>query len=260
MPTKTYKSGGPVNQFVINREGGHLYRAYGYYGGSASPLFVQIHTGVQAGTGVVTKPVDTTVPLQSFQVQGTLEWFELFNSLSGLLTGPLIAVVSSTEDTLTYSTELVDMWFDMELAQHQATSTVLVSSNSTGALEVWNNAAVATTNRRLWEAYIADLGNYGAQLYWMLFATDAASVTFGAKPIVSGKVPLSGTAGVGTPATGAIVLNFGDAHEGGRQMLSQGSDGTNYRGCVIALSANPTFFSTAGANASSVYAYYKTQP
>src|SRR5438552_2464714 len=112
MSTRSVKSGAAVLSLLITRnKQGNVFRVQGY-NASATDTYLQFHDGLAA-------PADGTVPLKSILLQATFpfeeQWqpepFHFENLTSGL-----IAVVSTTEATLTAAGagKEADIWIDLE--------------------------------------------------------------------------------------------------------------------------------------------------
>jgi hypothetical protein len=233
--------------------------------GVNGPFWIGCYTTTLNNDGTVAAPAANAVPVVEAQVNANYETAEVFNRSSPIVPGPVWVGLSSTENSFTAivagQTARMDIDIDeFEIAPPALTTAKTASGNTQ---LIWNNAAAP---HFLYDVYVTDLGNSaGAQLYLMLFATDA--VIASQIPIQEWKIPIAGTAGVNTPEAGALYLCFGRTAPsqpgGGMAVFSQTGQiavgqpaKTIYQGCYLAVSTTPGVLTQAAANAAAIQGRY----
>jgi len=222
MTTRQISSGGKVLSLLIseNKEG-NIYRMLGYNFGSDN--YLQLHDSL-------TVPAGGAIPLRTFFLQGAFAFEENWGGAPYHftdLTNGLIAVVSSTEDTLTAAIagKEVDLFVDLEDWETRVKGATIVGDLTTG---VKNLAAWLDVDgpKRLLALEINN--NAATNYYVMIFAKDFASVNNGDIPLLT--LPKTLTASVLHQ-----YYNFGQRN--GLSPFTQNADGTKNDACAIVISS-----------------------
>ena len=245
-------------------------------GNAGAVLFLGIYTttiATGASLGAATAPANNAVPVWQMAVVGkatTQDFFVSFSGVAPLINGPCYFAVSSADGKYTSTTDVVDIFLEVEEFEESIAkfNTILTASAaSANTLTVWTDTITGpSAATALLDVLVQDLGNSGgAQLYLQIFA--GAAPNAGDVPLACFKLALAGGASINlTNILGATLLNFGDAIRGGKTFLQQGegtlstafkaTNGTNYSACYLYISTTPTILTAGAANAANIVARY----
>ena len=220
----------PISPYSVR-----LKRARGY-NGSANKLFLQIHTGTQASPSDVdiTIPANATVPLESFVLLPNSEFlFDRAIDCLNDLVGPVVAVLSTTEATLTAATTeaTTDVWLDLEEFAKALDSswTTTQNTNASAQNQIWATIAAGTNKNALFEVVLNN--NSGATAFFKIFAQGGTGIADGTVADAVFQVPANTVAPFqriefGLP-NGAGFTPFHEVQAAGAQ--------TDYYGCTFTL-------------------------
>lgn len=237
--------------------------------------YLGVYTTTLNNDGSIAAPTNNQVPVIELVLNNNSESDQLFNNNAPPVPGPVWVGLSTAENgyTATANTARIDVDINEYEIPPVGLSTVS-NSGTANKLTIWTNPVGPTTSaitpHSLYDIFICDLNNSsGAQLYVMVFATPANVVIAGAVPVAQWTLPIYGTQGVNTVATGSLYLMFGAFNpQSGKvgwapfqqgQALTEGAGlGATglYTCCVIAISSTPTTLTFAASTAAQITARY----
>jgi hypothetical protein len=219
----------------------NVLKVEGFFRGSTSDQWLQLFDSATA-------PVADTVPLKSWPITQTTEFYKEFKNGELHLSKGLYLGVSTVEGSFTVSGDHVDLSVELDKAE-EPSGTTLVGDLTSNVLhlDVWTEAAGASAPKRL-VSFEVDHLNASLDNYVMLFGRVFANITAGNKPLTEWKV----IHGVAYTIDSGAPFYFG---KDGRDVVQQIA-GVNYSGCCILMSSTPTVY-TAASDVIHIKAEYK---
>lgn len=229
---RTFSPAYNVASVVFTKIPTQLTIVQGYFRGATADRWLQIHDATAL-------PADGAIPLKSYALpqKSPFSWGWLDSHLP--LANGLVVAVSTTEGTLTISTDTMDCFGDIQEYEEQTPFTETSSGDLTtgrNILGVWNvNAGPKRLTSLQW------INGEAVSAYMMLFA-DTNNPADGSAPVIEFPV---------VAAAGTATYKFGTS---GRTMQSQSTAGVNSYGCIAVVSTTPGVLTRGMSGASNIKA------
>jgi len=219
----------------------NLVNLQGYFSGAAD-AWLQIHDTTDPGNGAI--------PLKSYQLQSKMPFSWKFDPNILPLSQGLYVAVSTTEATLTLSTDKADFLIDVEKYAEPLNPAAAVHSSSSDVEQVW--AEAQGSQHRLYRVTVTGRTNSAAS-FLLVFADDS----YATRPVVAIPIVYLQT----DPDITCAPIDFGvDGLNPSSVVTAQSSSGpvigppVRKTGCTIALSSSPTSY--VQVDSSATFTYY----